>query len=350
VTPIIIGAIGGLRTGTRLLNLINPLNHDSSMKPLVLISPGTLNVPEDVSDTLKELAEVVYLKGDLDEHITEAAALLVGGERIDAGFLEKAPKLGIAARFGVGYDNVDVEACTARKVYATHTPDVLSGAVADHTWALILGFMRRIPAADAYTRNEWAKRERRLPFGWDMEGKFLGILGLGRIGTEVLKRSQGFGVETIYNDLVEKPSLEERYGVRRVDLDTLLHESDVLTVHVPLTPLTWGMIGAEEIGKMKPSAVLVNTSRGPVIDEKALTEALKNKQVRGAALGVFEEEPTPLDNPLLGMDNVVLTPHHASATWETRRKMAETAVANIKAYLEGRRPPNLVPEQRDAAF
>jgi len=199
-------------------------------------------------------------------------------------------------------------------------------------------------------RTEWAKGERRLPFGWDMEGKGLGILGLGRIGSEVLKRSQGFGVETIYNDLVEKPGLEERYGVKRVDLDTLLHESDVLTVHVPLTPLTRGMIGAEELGKMKQSAVLVNTSRGPVIDEKALTEALKKKKIRGAALDVFEEEPTPMDSPLLGLDNVVLTPHHASATWETRRKMAEAAVANIKAYLEGRRLPNLVPEQRAAAF
>jgi len=307
-------------------------------------------VPEDVSRTLKDVAEVAYLKGDLEEHIAEASALLVGMEHIDAEFLAKAPKLGIAARFGVGYDNVDVEACTARKVYATHTPDVLSGGVADHTWALILGFMRRIPKADTHARTEWAKRERSLPFGWDMEGKVLGILGLGRIGSEVLKRSQGFGVETIYNDLIEKTGLEKRYGVKRVDYDTLLRTSDILTVHVPLTPLTRRMIGAEELGKMKPSAVLVNTSRGPVIDEKALTEALKRKQIRGAALDVFEEEPTPLDNPLLGLDNVVVTPHAASATWETRRKMAETAVANIRAYLEGRRPPNLVPEQEGAEF
>lgn len=320
------------------------------MKPLVLISPGTINVPEDVSRTLKDVAEVAYLKGDLEEHIAEASALLVGMERIDAEFLAKAPKLGIAARFGVGYDNVDVEACTARRVYATHTPDVLSGGVADHTWALILGFMRRIPKADTHARTEWAKRERSLPFGWDMEGKVLGILGLGRIGSEVLKRSQGFGVETIYNDLIEKPCLEKRYGVKQVDYDTLLRTSDILTVHVPLTPLTRRMIGAEELGKMKPSALLVNTSRGPVIDEKALTEALKRKQIRGAALDVFEEEPTPLGNPLLGLDNVVVTPHAASATWETRRKMAEMAIANIRAYLEGRRPPNLVLEQQGAEF
>ena len=307
-------------------------------------------MPEDVSRTLKDVAEVAYLKGDLEEHIAEASALLVGMERIDAEFLAKAPKLGIAARFGVGYDNVDVEACTARRVYATHTPDVLSGGVADHTWALILGFMRRIPKADTHARTEWAKRERSLPFGWDMEGKVLGILGLGRIGSEVLKRSQGFGVETIYNDLIEKPCLEKRYGVKQVDYDTLLRTSDILTVHVPLTPLTRRMIGAEELGKMKPSALLVNTSRGPVIDEKALTEALKRKQIRGAALDVFEEEPTPLGNPLLGLDNVVVTPHAASATWETRRKMAEMAIANIRAYLEGRRPPNLVLEQQGAEF
>ena len=307
-------------------------------------------MPEDVSRTLKDVAEVAYLKGDLEEHIAEASALLVGMERIDAEFLAKAPKLGIAARFGVGYDNVDVEACTARRVYATHTPDVLSGGVADHTWALILGFMRRIPKADTHARTEWAKRERSLPFGWDMEGKVLGILGLGRIGSEVLKRSQGFGVETIYNDLIEKPCLEKRYGVKQVDYDTLLRTSDILTVHVPLTPLTRRMIGAEELGKMKPSTVLVNTSRGPVIDEKALTEALKRKQIRGAALDVFEEEPTPLGNPLLGLDNVVVTPHAASATWETRRKMAEMAIANIRAYLEGRRPPNLVLEQQGAEF
>jgi lactate dehydrogenase-like 2-hydroxyacid dehydrogenase len=214
----------------------------------------------------------------------------------------------------------------------------------------MLGFMRRIPMADRFTRETWAKRERRLPFGWDMERKTLGILGLGRIGTEVLKRSQGFGVETIYHDLVERPSLEERYGVKRVDFDTLLRTSDIITVHLPLTPSTWGIIGAEELGKMKPAAVLVNTSRGPVIDEKALAEALKGRRIRGAALDVFEEEPTPLGNPLLGLDNVVVTPHCASATWETRRKMAEMDVANIRAYLEGRRPPNLVPEQRDAVF
>ena len=308
------------------------------MKPLVLISPGTLNVPEDVSRTLKDIAEVMYLKGDLEEHIAEASALLVGMERIDAEFLARAPKMGIVARFGVGYDSVDVEACTAGKVYATHTPDVLSGGVADHTWALILGFMRRIPEADTHARTAWAERKSRLPFGWDMERKVLGFLGLGRIGAEVLKRSQGFGVESVYHDVVERPSLEERYGVKRVDLDTLLRTSDIITVHVPLMPSTRGMIGAVELGKMKPSAVVVNTSRGPVIDEKALYRALKEKWIAFAGLDVFEDEPIQPANPLLDLENVVLTPHIAGTTEECRRRCSRLAVENTIRVLKGEKP------------
>ncbi|HUV33685.1 MAG TPA: D-glycerate dehydrogenase [Candidatus Desulfaltia sp.] len=320
------------------------------MKPLVLISSDTMNVPEEVSATLKPMADVTYVKAPYDELLQKARALLVGGEKVNEEYLRKAPKLGIAARFGVGYDSVDVEACTRRKVYVTHTPDVLSGAVADHTWALILGFMRRIPEADRNVREHWAKRDRRLAFGWDMEGKTLGILGLGRIGTEVLKRAQGFNVDLAYNDVVRREALEKRYGVRRLSFDELLEASDILSIHVPLLPSTRGIIGDEALSKMKATAVVVNTSRGQVIDEKALYRALRERRIRGAALDVFEEEPTPLDNPLLTLDNMVVTPHCASATWETRRKMAETAVGNIKAFLEGRRPPNVVPEQRGVSF
>lgn len=320
------------------------------MKPLVLISSDTLNVPEDVSATLKPKAEVVYVKGGYDELLNKARALLVGGEKVNEEFLKKAPNLGVATRFGVGYDSVDVDACTRRKVYVTHTPDVLSGGVADHTWALILGFMRRIPEADRNTRKHWAKRDRKLPFGWDMEGKTLGILGLGRIGTEVLKRAQGFNLDLVYYDVVRRDDLEKKYGVRYLEFDELMGASDILSIHVPLLPSTRGIIGDAALSKMKPSALVVNTSRGQVIDEKALYKALKGGRIRGAALDVFEEEPTPLDNPLLTLDNVVVTPHCASATWETRRKMAEMAVGNIKAFLEGRRPPNVVPEQRGLSF
>jgi len=320
------------------------------MKPLVLISSDILNVPEDVAGSLKPLAEVTYVKAPYDDLLAGASALLVGGEKVDSGFLEKAPKLGIAARFGVGYDAVDVKACSNRRVYVTHTPDVLSGAVADQTWALILGFMRRIPEADCNVRESWAKKGRRLPFGWDMEGKTLGVLGLGRIGSQVVRRAQGFDVELVYYDVVRKPDMEKRYGVRYLGFDDLMKSSDILSLHVPLLPSTKGIIGEKALSMMKPSAIVVNTSRGPVIDEKALYKALKEERIRGAALDVFEQEPTPLDNPLLKLDNVVLTPHSASATWETRRKMAEMAVNNINAYLEGCRPPNVVPEQSDLTF
>ena len=320
------------------------------MKPKVLITPDTKNVPTDVSDTLKGLAEVEYVTGKYDDKLKEATAVLVGTGKINSEYLDKAPKLRVVARFGVGYDSVDVDECTRRGVIVTHTPDVLSSGVADHTWALILGFNRHIPLADAYTKTRWAKREGYIPFGWDTEGKTLGILGLGRIGLEVLKRAKGFPVETIYYDLYRREDLEEEYGVEYVSFDELLERSDILTIHTALTESTRGMINEEAFSKMKTSAIIINTSRGPVIDEKALIKALKEKQIMGAALDVFEKEPTPLDNPLLKFDNVVLSPHCASATWGTRRKMAVRSVGNVKAYLEGKRPPHVVPEQRDVSF
>lgn len=321
-----------------------------TMKPKVLITPDTKNVPEDVSETLKELAEVEYVSGNYDDKLKEATAVLVGTGKINAEYLDKAPKLKLVARFGVGYDSVDVEECTRRGVIVTHTPDVLSSGVADHTWALILGFNRHIPLADTYTKTRWEKREGYIPFGWDTEGKTLGILGLGRIGLEVLKRAQGFPVEAIYYDVYRREDLEKEYGVEYVSYDDLLKRSDILTIHTALTDSTRGMINEEAFSKMKPSAIIVNTSRGPVIDEKALIKALKEKKIKGAALDVFEKEPTPLDNPLLKMDNVVLSPHCASATWGTRRKMAVRSVGNIKALLEGTRPPHVVPEQRGVTF
>ena len=320
------------------------------MKPKVLITPDPKNVPTDVSDTLKELAEVEYVTGNYDDKLKEATAVLVGSGKINSEYLDKAPNLKLVARFGVGYDSVDVEECTRRGVIVTHTPDVLSSGVADHTWALILGFNRHIPLADSFTKTKWAKREGYIPFGWDVEGKTLGILGLGRIGLEVLKRAKGFPVENIYYDVYRREDLEKEYGVEYVSFDELLKRSDILTIHTALTDSTRGMINKEALAKMKPSAIIINTSRGPVIDEKALIKALQEKKIKGAALDVFEKEPTPLDNPLLGLDNVVLSPHCASATWETRRKMAVRSVGNVKAFLEGKRPPHVVPEQREVTF
>jgi glyoxylate reductase len=320
------------------------------LKPKVLVSTGKLNFPEDLAESLRPLADVAYVQGDYAEQLREATAVVVSMEAVNDAYLAKAPKLKVVARFGVGYDTVDVETCTRRKVYVTHTPDVLSVAVADITWALILGFMRRIPEADRFTREEWGKRARGFPFGWDISGKTLGFLGLGRIGSEAAKRAQGFDVKVIYRDIVPKPELERLYGVKPVGFEELLMTSDILSIHVPLLPSTRHIIGRKELAMMKTTAIIINTSRGPVIDQDALTEALKTRRIAGAALDVFEEEPVPLTHPLLKLDNLVVTPHIASATWETRRRMAERCAESVRALLEGRRPPFTVPEQGNVSF
>ena len=320
------------------------------MRPKVLISPDTMNIPEDVSDVLKEYADVEYVKRPYDDKLDGVVAILVGTQPINAEFLDKAPDLKLVARFGVGYDSVDVEECTRRGIMATHTPEVLSSGVADHTWAMILSYYKHISLAGSHTRKRWAKREGSVPFGWDTEGKTIGILGLGRIGLEVLKRSRGFPVKVIYHDLIRKEKLETEYGVEYVGLDELLKRSDILTIHVDLNPSSRGILGPEEFDMMKPTSLVVNTSRGPVINEPALVDALREGKIGGAALDVFETEPTPLDNPLLSIPNVLVTPHIASASWETRRKMAVRSTGNVLSYLKGERPPHIVPEQRDKEF
>ncbi len=315
----------------------------------VLIGAGKINFPEDLAEGLSDIAEVVYespMGESYFEELREADAIIAGMETVDDDFLDKAPKLGIVARFGVGYDSVDVEVCTKRGVHVTHTPGVLSGAVADLTWGLILSQMRGILESDGHVRDGWAGRTRRLPLGRDTEGKTLGIVGLGRIGVEVAKRAMGFDVDVLYNDVYRREDLEESMGIRYAGLDELLKASDIVTIHVLLIPSTRHLIGAREFELMKEDAIIVNTSRGPVIDQAALVEALKTGQIGGAALDVFEEEPLPAGDELAELGNTVLTSHIASATVETRRKMAEVDAVNVRAYLEGETPPNLVPEQR----
>jgi glyoxylate reductase len=320
------------------------------MKPKVLVSYREDNFPEEVADKLRPLAEVIRVTGDYSEQLREAEVLLASGEKVNDDFLRKAPKLKLVSRFGVGYDAVDVDACTRKGVYVCHTPDVLSGAVADLTWAFILGWMRRIPEADDYTRTEWGKKQKGFPFGWDMQDKTLGLLGFGRIGAEVAKRGKGFGVKMIYYDVVRRQDLEAQYGITYVTFEELLKTSDIISVHVPLIPSTKGILSTPQFKAMKKTAIVVNTSRGPVIDQKALTKALKEKKIAGACLDVFEVEPAPLTEELFKLDNVIVAPHMASGTWETRRKMAERCAESIKAYLEGKRPPFTVPEQKNVNF
>jgi len=313
----------------------------------VLISVGKLNFPEDVAETFSSMAEVIYPSSkEYGEHLAEVEVVIVGTEPIDEGYLDGAPKLKLVSRYGVGYDSVDVESCTRRGIPVTHTPGVLSEAVADHTWALILGLYRKIPQADRFTREQWALMKSSLTFGSDLFGKTLGIIGLGAIGSEVAKRAQGFGLKVIYSDVLRRPDLEREYDMEYCSFEELLKISDIVTLHVPLMPETKGLIGEKELDKMKPTAVLINTSRGPVIDQSALEDAIESGKIGGAALDVFDVEPIPLSERLLKLDNVLVSPHIASATWETRRKMALSCAESVRKHLEGKIPEKLVPEQR----
>jgi len=319
----------------------------------ILISVGKKNFPEDVAKLLKPLAEVFYRSlwdEEYDIILKDSVAVIGDEERVDEKYLLKAPKLKIFANFGVGYDSVDVDLCTKRGIYVSNTPGVLSAAVADFTWALILGYARKVVAADSFVRKEWAKYHTEFPFGFDLEDKTLGIIGLGRIGSEVVKRAKGFGVKIIYYDVIHRPDIEREYDVKFTEFDELIRSSDIISLHVPLLPSTKHLLGEREFSLMKQTAILINTSRGAVIDQEALIKALKNGQIRGAGLDVFVKEPLPLDDRLIGLENVLLTPHAASGTLETRRKMAMTCAENVKAYLEGRYPPNIVPEQKNIAL
>lgn len=265
-------------------------------------------------------------------------------DRIDAEVFDAAPKLKIIAQMAVGYDNIDVEEATKRGIYVTNTPGVLTETTADLSWALLMAIARRIVEADKYVREgKWKVAwHPMMLLGRDVYGATLGIIGAGRIGSAIARRARGFNMKILYYDIIRRPELEKELGAEYVDLDTLLKESDFITIHVPLTKETYRMINAERLKLVKKTTYIINTSRGAVIDEKALYEALREGRIAGAALDVFEQEPVSMDNPLLKLDNVVLTPHIGSASHETRSKMAEMVAENLLAFFEGRAPPNLV--------
>jgi glyoxylate reductase len=263
----------------------------------------------------------------------------VNGDVVDA----IGPQLKIVSNYAVGFDNVDVAAATDRGVVVTNTPsDEVNEAVAEHAWALILSLARRIVEADEATRKGAYKGwEPNIFIGRTLLGKTLGIVGLGRIGSMVARRSKGYEMTVLYNKRTRDEEREKELDVEFVDLDTLLGKSDFLTLHVPLTEATRHMINKGSLAKMKRGAYLVNTSRGPVVDEHDLADALRAGHLAGAALDVFDNEPN-VNPELIGMENVVLTPHIASATWEAREKMGEQAVSSILDVLDGKKPENLV--------
>ncbi len=264
-------------------------------------------------------------------------------DTVDAALLDALPDVKIISNYAVGYNNIDVKAATERGVIVTNTPGVLTDTTADLAFTLMLACARRIPESDRYARDGkfkgWAPL---LLLGREVTGSTLGIIGMGRIGSTLAKRAKGFDMKIIYHDMVRaKPEVEEETGARFVDMDTLLRESDFISIHVPLLPETKHMIGAAEFSKMKKTAILVNTSRGPVIDERALIEALSQKKIFSAGLDVFENEPE-IPEELMKLDNCVIVPHIGSATIETREKMAELAAKNIILASRGEMPVSVV--------
>lgn len=266
---------------------------------------------------------------------------------IDTEVIESLPQLEVISQYAVGYDNIDISAATRRGIIVTNTPGVLTETTADLTWTLIMSACRRIVEADRYVREgEWKVAwGPKMLLGRDIHRSTLGIIGLGRIGKAVARRATGFSMRILYHSRTrndDTKELERETRAERTNLETLLQESDIVTIHVPLNEDTRDMIASHELAIMKPGAVLVNTSRGSVVDENALYHSLKSGHLGGAGLDVFRQEPVSLQNPLLELPNVVVAPHVGSATIATRDKMAQICAENLIAALGGTIPPYIV--------
>ncbi len=312
----------------------------------------TRKIPEKALDLLKERFEVDIWAGEqpppkttlLEKVKTIDGLLPLLTDPIDSAVLSTGKNLQVVCQMAVGYDNIDVAEATQQGIYVTNTPGVLTETTADYAFALLMATARRIAEADKWVRTGYWK----VPWGpmmflgGDIHGKTLGIIGLGRIGVEVARRAIGFEMKVIYNDLVRNSELEQTLGLQYTELQNLLQEADFVSLHVPLTKETHHLIGEYELNLMKKTAYLINTSRGPVIDEEALYRVLSEGKIAGAGLDVFVEEPISENNPLLTLNNITLSPHIASASIETRTKMAEMAAMNMIAFFEGHIPPNLV--------
>lgn len=266
-------------------------------------------------------------------------------DKVDAELMDTAPKLKVVSNMAVGFDNIDVPAATKRGIVVGNTPGVLTETTADFAWALIMATGRRVAEGDRWTRSgKWKTWGPMILLGHDIHRATLGIVGCGRIGLEVAKRARGFDMKVLYYDTIRrKPEEEKEFGLEYVPkLHDLLSRADFVTVHVPLMAETRHLISTAEFAAMKPTAIFVNTSRGPVVDQKALYQALKSGQIFAAGLDVTEVEPIPMDDPLLTLDNIIIAPHIASASVATRTKMATMAAANLIAGLKGEMPPNCV--------
>jgi glyoxylate reductase len=268
--------------------------------------------------------------------------LVTNRTRIDAEFLDAGPKLRIVAGVGVGYDNVDLPEATKRGVLITNTPDVVTEPVINLTIGFIVALSRKLFANEAYCRGGgWARRDRQPGLGFEIRGKTLGVVGFGRIGTGVTRRIEPFGMKPLFNDLFEEAPPGAPESTYR-PLEDLLQESDIVTLHPDLNETSYHLVSTRELELMKPTGLLINTSRGPVVDQDALTAALQAETIAGAALDVLEREPPAEGEPILTLPNVLITPHIGTGTLETRLAMVDLAVQNLVAMMKGERPPTIV--------
>jgi glyoxylate/hydroxypyruvate/2-ketogluconate reductase len=300
-------------------------------------------------DALKQRYEVIDNQSDADltpDELTRMlagadGALISGRERIDAALLAACPRLQVVSNIAVGYNNIDVEACTRAGVAATNTPDVLNEATADHAWALLLAAARRVGEAERFLRaGRWKRWEFEMLMGAELHGTTLGIIGMGRIGRAIARRGLGFDMRVVYHNRTRLPAAQEN-GALWMDTEGVLRTADHVILVVPYSKSTHHLIGAPQLALMKPGAVLVNIARGGVVDDAALIDALRNGRLAAAGLDVFENEPQ-LNPGFLELENVVLSPHIASSTRATRNAMAQLAIDNLDSVLAGRRPAALL--------
>jgi len=319
-------------------------------KPKVFVAR---KMAQEALDTIADAAEMELWEDELPpprdvllkkvQDIDGLLSLLT--DKVDAELMDAAPRLKVVSNMAVGFDNIDVPEATKHGIVVGNTPGVLTETTADFAWALIMATGRRVAEGDRWTRSgKWKTWGPMILLGYDIHHATLGIVGFGRIGIEIAKRARGFNMKILYYDVVRrKPEEEKELGLEYVpNLHDLLSKADFVTIHVPLMAETRHLISTAEFAAMKPTAIFVNTSRGPVVDQKALYQALKSGQIFAAGLDVTEVEPISMDDPLLTLDNITIAPHIASASVATRTKMATMAAANLIAGLKGEMPPNCV--------
>jgi lactate dehydrogenase-like 2-hydroxyacid dehydrogenase len=321
---------------------------NNSPLPLVLVSH---TLPEGWLETLKGRCQLIsgpkdadYLSSELRAYISQADGLFtLLTIKIDEDLLSQAANIKVVSNMAVGFDNIDVAACTKRGIPVGNTPGVLTEGTADLTMAIMLAAARRLFEANQDARS--GKWETWSPTGWlgeDLNGATLGIVGMGQIGSAVAERARGFGMDIIFSDPDPNKVPTDKFRAKHVSFDQLLQESDFISLHIPLTPHTRHMINEDELKMMKPTALLINTSRGPIINQDALIKGLRDEWIAGAALDVTDPEPLPPEHPLFNLPNCLIVPHIGSATWNTRRNMAERACVNLLAGLEDQRLPYCV--------